>query len=82
MRPALIGTTSRAAVTAPRATPPFSPRARGEEPRRLSTHRRASAWSMSASRSSTSSMPTERRTIDSGTSASVPFTEACVISDG
>ena len=42
----------------------------------------ASAWSRSASRSSTSSMPTESRTRSAGTSSGDPATLACVIRPG
>ena len=50
-------------------------RARGD-------YTRPSASSTSSRRSSRSSMPTERRTMLSGTSSEVPRTEACVISEG
>ncbi len=43
---------------------------------------RSSACSRSAIRSLTSSMPTESRTMFSGTASSVPRTEACVMSAG
>lgn len=45
-------------------------------------YRRSSASSTSSRRSSRSSMPTERRTMFSGTSSTVPRTEACVMSEG
>ena len=42
----------------------------------------SSAVRRSSVRSPTSSMPTDRRTTESGTSSSVPRTDAWVISDG